>query len=178
MSGKLFGKMIGFGGFCRKGQSRVRPINTDGMFSATFKRGNREAPAVTNGRAVPHLLRPQLRSVDGDLDVAASYPNGECVFNVSKETTARELVSIEGVSEQTRRMQGINLCAGHVNAVEVCVGLFKLPTLDMLLDSFVADNNLSIEGVNVEDAQYINAFIASDEALAKASLAEYDEDES
>lgn len=122
-------------------------------------------------------LRTNVRTEVGDLDVSASYPNGECVFNVSKETTSRELVSIDGVSEQTRRMQGINLCAGHVNAVEVCVGLFKLPTLDLLLDSFITDNNLTIEGINQEDSRYINAFIASDEALAKASLIEYDEEE-
>lgn len=122
-------------------------------------------------------LRTNIRRDVGDLDVSASYPNGECVFNVSKETTSRELISIEGVSEQTRRMQGINLCAGQTNAVEVCVGLFKLPTLDQMLDQFVKDSALVIDEVREEDTKFINAFIASDEELARAANQRFDDEE-
>lgn len=63
-------------------------------------------------------------------------PNGGSVFNISRETTHRELCKIEGVSEYTRRMCGINLSGGQTNAVEVACGLFKLPTMDILLESF------------------------------------------
>lgn len=70
------------------------------------------------------------------LDVSASYPNGECVFNISKETTKKELISIEGVSEHTRRMQGINLSAGASNAVEFTTGMFKMPTMIQWLEAY------------------------------------------
>lgn len=81
-------------------------------------------------------LRTNIRRDVGDLDVAASYPNGGAVFNISRETTAKEIVKIEGVDEFTQRMQGINLSAGHVNAVEVCCGLLGMPPLAALLDAF------------------------------------------
>lgn len=84
-------------------------------------------------------MATNFRRGTGDLDVAASYPNGEAVFNVSKETTAKELISIEGVDEYTQRMMGINMSAGHVNAVEICNNLFKMPPLFDLLDAFEED---------------------------------------
>jgi hypothetical protein len=74
-------------------------------------------------------------------------------------------------------MQGINLCGGHTNAVEVCVGLFKLPTMDMLLDQFVKDNEMVIENIKEEDTLFINALIASDEELVKAANLKFDEEE-
>jgi hypothetical protein len=70
------------------------------------------------------------------LDVAASYPNGEAVANISKETTAKEIVKIEGIDEYTQRMMGINLSSGATNAVEICTGLFGLPPLALLLEEF------------------------------------------
>lgn len=81
------------------------------------------------------------------LDVAASYPNGECVFNVSKETTSKELLSIEGVDEYTQRMQGINLCGSHTNAVEFCCNIFKLPTLTEMHMAFEEEQNAEIQTV-------------------------------
>lgn len=83
-------------------------------------------------------LRTNIRAHVGDLDVAASYPNGECVFNISKETTSKELLSIEGIDETTQRMGTINLSAGRTNAVEICTTLYSMPTFDMLLDAFQA----------------------------------------
>lgn len=83
----------------------------------------------------PDLITNIRRDV-GDLDVAASYPNGGAVFNISRETTAKEIVKIEGVDEFTQRMMGINLSSGHTNAVEVCCGLMGMPTLTQLLDAF------------------------------------------
>lgn len=81
-------------------------------------------------------LRSNIRLHVGDLDVSASYPNGECVFNISKETTKKELISIEGVSEHVRRMQGINLSAGATNAVEFTTGMFKMPTMIQWLEAY------------------------------------------
>jgi hypothetical protein len=82
-----------------------------------------------------------IRAHVADLDVSASYPNGEAVFNISKETTHKELIEIEGVTEYQRRMQGINLSAGHTNAVEFCTNLFGLPQLNVLLEEFEREQN-------------------------------------
>ena len=71
-----------------------------------------------------------------DLDVEGTYPNGECVANISKETTSRELALIKDVDHQTQRAIGVNLTGGHVNAVEICCNVLKAPTLDLLLSAF------------------------------------------
>lgn len=84
-------------------------------------------------------IRSNLRRDVGDLDVAASYPNGGSTLNVSKETTAKEIVKIEGIDEDTQRAMSLNLNSGHTNAVEICCNLFGMPTLTQLLDAFRED---------------------------------------
>ncbi|MDR3392222.1 MAG: hypothetical protein P4L77_10870 [Sulfuriferula sp.] len=83
-------------------------------------------------------LRTNFRGHTGDLDVSASYPTNEEVMNISKETTHRELVSIEGVALHEQKMCGINLSGGQTNSVEIATTLFGLPTLDELLNDFRA----------------------------------------
>jgi len=78
-----------------------------------------------------------IRAHVGDLDVSASYPNGGAVFNISKETTHKELVRILGVPESIQRTQGVNLSAGHVNATEFCVDMYSMPTQEKLLEAFL-----------------------------------------
>lgn len=73
--------------------------------------------------------------------MSASYPNGEVVFNISKATTRKELISIDGVSEHQRRMQGINLSGGPTNAAEFCQEIFSAPTFDVLCDRFLTNVN-------------------------------------
>lgn len=70
------------------------------------------------------------------LDVAGSYPNGVIVLNMSKATTTKELFRVEGVGEYTQRMQGLNLSAGNVNAVEYCTLMFKMPPMDVMLAAY------------------------------------------
>jgi hypothetical protein len=82
-------------------------------------------------------MRTNIRGHVGDLGVSASYPNGGCVFNISRETTKKELVKIVGVSEEQQRMQGINLSGGHTNAVEWCTGLLGLPQMDQMLATYL-----------------------------------------
>jgi hypothetical protein len=93
-------------------------------------------------------LRTNIRVHVADLDVAASYPNGGSVFNISKQTTYRELCKIEGVSEIQQRMQGINLSSGHVNAVEICCGLFSMPDMPTMLGAF--QQHLAAQGQPTE----------------------------
>jgi hypothetical protein len=81
-------------------------------------------------------LRTNIRAHVGDLDVSASYPNGECVFNISKETTKREVCDIEGIDERVYRAQGINLSGGRSNAAEFCQNMFGLPTMDVMLSHY------------------------------------------
>lgn len=86
-------------------------------------------------------LRTNIRIHVGDLDVAASYPNGEVVFNISKETTSKELLKIEGIPEEVQRMATINLSGGRTNSVEFCVALYGLPNFDRMLDAFRANRS-------------------------------------
>lgn len=88
-----------------------------------------------------YLQVTNIRAHVGDLDVSASYPNGEAVFNISKETTHKELIEIDGISEYDTRMQGLNLSAGHVNAVEICTTFFGLPQMDAMLEAFEKEIN-------------------------------------
>lgn len=71
-----------------------------------------------------------------DLDVAGTYPNVECLMNISKETTFRELSQIKGIEDNVRRSIGINLTGGIVNAMEICCNVYKLPTFNQLLNDF------------------------------------------
>lgn len=80
-----------------------------------------------------------------DLDVSATYPTEEVIFNVGKATTKRELCAIQGVSEQQRRMQGVNLTGGHTNAVQICVAWYKAPSFSQMLEAF--ENSLGLPSV-------------------------------
>lgn len=85
-------------------------------------------------------LRTNIRAHVGDLDVSAAYPTNQGVFNISKQTTFRELIEIVNVPESVVRAQGINLSAGHTNAVEFCTEMFGMPTHEDLWKAFVEDN--------------------------------------
>jgi len=54
---------------------------------------------------------------------------------VSKDTTVRELASIEGIPLDVFRIQNINLMFGKVNAIDYGSTMFNLPTLTELMDS-------------------------------------------
>jgi hypothetical protein len=91
------------------------------------------------------LLPTNIRGHVGDLDVSSSYPSGEITFNFSKETTAKELCQIQGVSERTRRLQGINLSGGATNAVEVACELLGMPSMDQWLEAFAETKGMAFE---------------------------------
>ena len=58
------------------------------------------------------------------------------VFNVSKQTTSKELIKVEGIDEQTVRMQTINFSAGATNAAEFCQVMYGMPAFPDLLETF------------------------------------------
>jgi hypothetical protein len=110
-------------------------------------------------------LRTNIRVHVADLDVSASYPNGEVVFNIGKCTTKKELCSIEGVPEQLQRAQGINLSAGHTNAVEFMCGMYKLPQMDDWLRAFQASRGIVSEQPTAEDLRYLTSLIRRGESF-------------
>lgn len=77
-----------------------------------------------------------------DLDVSSAYPNNGCVFNISKETTRKEVINIEGKNWDIIRTQGINLSAGYTNAIEFGMQMLNLPSPDQILSAFISDRNL------------------------------------
>lgn len=83
----------------------------------------------------PELIT-NIRMWVGDLDVKAAYPTNETIFNISKETTVKEICSIEGISENIYRRQAINLSVGHTNAVEFCQFMFSMPSMEEMLELY------------------------------------------
>lgn len=71
-----------------------------------------------------------------DLDIEGTYPNGQVLFNISRETTSRELCQIEGKGLEFQRGFGINLTGGFVNAVELVCEAYGAPNFDQMLLSF------------------------------------------
>lgn len=113
-----------------------------------------------------------LRLHVGDLDVSASYPNGESVFNISRETTKKELISIDGVSESVRRMQGINLSAGATNAVEFCTGMFHMPQMSQWLEAYKRQDQ--IEQVALEMRDWIDDGAGAADTVAAVTAENYE----
>lgn len=81
-------------------------------------------------------LKSFVRKDSADLDIEGTYPNGQVVLNISRETTTRELVQIQGVDPLQRRLIGINLTGGHVNASEIAVLAMGAKTMDEALAAY------------------------------------------
>lgn len=94
-----------------------------------------------------HLVVPGLKCIQEDINMATSirgyvfdsdevsaYPTAIWVLNISKETTKRELINIQGIDETTFRMQNLNLVLGKINAIEYSTTMFKLPKARQLLE--------------------------------------------
>lgn len=77
-------------------------------------------------------LRTNFYGHGGDLDVKSSYPYGQWIFNMSRQTTVRELIEIVGVRDSVRRIQGLNISGGRTNAIEFCTEIYNVPTLEAL----------------------------------------------
>lgn len=71
-----------------------------------------------------------------DLDAVSSYPSDTLAANVSKDTTSRELIFIEGFKKEDFLKQNINLFFGKVNAVEYCNEMLNFPYLEDLSNKF------------------------------------------
>lgn len=62
-----------------------------------------------------------------DVDAVSAYPSCTAVANVSRETTVKEVIDIQGIDEALFRRHNINLLQGHVNAIEYATEMHGLP---------------------------------------------------
>ena len=72
-----------------------------------------------------------------DADVASAYPNATRAANVSKDTTHRELVKIQGFVKDLFMRQNINLTYGSTNSLEYCQTMFNMPNMFELYKNVV-----------------------------------------
>ena len=59
----------------------------------------------------------------------SGYPSNTVAINLSKETTKRELISIDGIGKKTFKMNNINLVFGKVNHISYCTEMMNFPTM-------------------------------------------------
>ena len=79
-----------------------------------------------------------------DCDLTTAYPGVEDQTNMCGETTYREVLAIHGVTEQSRREQGINLAASaQNNAVEISQAWFNAPSMLDVLAAFKKDHEMA-----------------------------------
>lgn len=83
-------------------------------------------------------LQTNIRSHVYDSDEVAAYPTATSVANVSKATTKREIVRIEGIDEFVFRKQNMNAVIGESNALEYSKIMFQMPSPVKLLAAFNA----------------------------------------
>ena len=77
---------------------------------------------------MPGLLT-NIYSYVFDADVASAYPNATRAANVSKDTTHRELIKIQGFVKEVFMRQNINLTYGMTNSLEYCQTMFNMPSM-------------------------------------------------
>ena len=78
------------------------------------------------------IIKTNIRCHVCDSDAVSSYPSNIAAANVSKDTTHRELVGIEKKEKNFFKVENINLMFGPINAIQYCVNMFDMPTLDEL----------------------------------------------
>lgn len=81
-------------------------------------------------------IKTNVRLFVFDSDEVSAYPSATMVLNVSKETTLRELISIDGIDEDVFRIQNLNLVIGQTNALEYVTTMFDAPKPNELLTLF------------------------------------------
>ena len=101
-------------------------------------------------------IQTSIRGLVYDSDATAAYPSATAAGNVSKMTTARELISMVGVDESTFRMQNLNMVLGKTNALEYTQQMFQFPSPEEMLEAFLKDYpQQPIVTISKEEAQYL-----------------------
>lgn len=81
-------------------------------------------------------MNTNIRIYTFDNDTVSAYPSGILTCNISKETTTREIITIEDVPEEVFKMQNINCLSGKTNSLEYCVNMFNFPKPEQLLEMY------------------------------------------
>lgn len=81
-------------------------------------------------------IRTSIRLFVYDSDEVAAYPSATMVLNVSKGTTLKEIISIDGIDESVFRTQNLNFLIGSSNSLEYVINMFNAPKPYELLDMF------------------------------------------
>lgn len=82
------------------------------------------------------FIKTKIYVAVADLDVKSSYPNNGASENISRSTCVAEVCSFDVVDEFTARMQGLGYLSGPTNSVEFCTHMYKLPSIEQVLDAF------------------------------------------
>lgn len=69
----------------------------------------------------------------------SAYPSSIFAANVSKDTTARELLDVEGVHPDVSKLSNINILFGKVNQVTYMSDMCNYPTLETLEKNMIID---------------------------------------
>lgn len=77
-------------------------------------------------------ISTNIRGLVFDADVSSSYPSVTNCCNVSKETTYREVITIEGLPEDKFRLANLSIAAGHANILFYFSEMFDMPKLSEL----------------------------------------------
>lgn len=86
--------------------------------------------------------RTAIRTNVYDLDSISAYPSAGVACNISKQTTKKELISVEGMSKDDFLYDNINLFSGSINAIEYCTNMFNFPSI-LNIDEYLTANNLN-----------------------------------
>jgi len=94
---------------------------------------------VDNGlrilKGYPHIST-SIRGYTFDSDAVSAYPRAILATNCGKETTARELISIEGKDKSTVMVQNINITLSESNSVPYCVEMHNAPGYEQMLSLY------------------------------------------
>ena len=77
-------------------------------------------------------LATNVRLYTADLDGEGAYPVSTVISNVSRETTTKELSSVEGITDYEKLMNTINFSGGRTNSLEFATIMLNLPKLEDL----------------------------------------------
>ncbi len=83
-----------------------------------------------------NFIRTNIRTHICDIDAVSSYPSNIRAANVSKDTTHRELLAIEGKNKSEFKIENINLMFGPINSVQYCRNMFNFPSLKELAEAY------------------------------------------
>lgn len=104
-----------------------------------------------------------IRAMTSDNDQVSGYPSNTIAANISRDTTSRELISVQGVLKDEFKKQNMNLLFGKINTIEYCNTMFKFPNTMDLMDSIANNIIKDRDKYNELVIKQANKFLKSNE---------------